>query len=67
MKRSDRARLASWMQVPCPVCAAVPGQRCRIAPGAFQAVFHVERTSSLLPRKPVQHVGVPSIAERRIA
>lgn len=65
VNHGDRARQASWMLTPCPVCSAVPGQRCRIAPGAFQAIFHAERAS--MPKKPVVSVNVEDVAERRSA
>jgi hypothetical protein len=59
MKRSDRARCASWLQVPCPVCAAAPGQRCLIGAGSFRAVFHAERSvEHLPPKKPVQGIDI---------
>jgi hypothetical protein len=52
MNRVASARCASWMEMPCPVCGAVPGQRCRVAPGAFQAVFHRERAGVRKPPTP---------------
>jgi len=67
MNHSDRARSASWLKVPCPVCAAIPGQRCLIGAGSFRAVFHTERSAEAAPsRKPVQS-GIEAIAERRSA
>ena len=67
MTRGDRARMATWLQVPCPVCAANAGQRCRIAPGSFQAIYHAERSIAEGTRKPVASVGAADDLNRRIA
>jgi len=63
MNREASARCASWMDAECPVCGAASGQRCRVAPGAFQAVFHRERAL----KKPPASETMPRAQERRIA
>jgi hypothetical protein len=62
VKPADSARCALWMQPACPVCGAAPGQRCRVAPGAFQSIFHRERAL----KKPPASESAPRM-NRRVA